>query len=326
MHGSGRFRPVRGRRTILLADVGGQATRRSSSGPDAQELLADFLVHLGLELQLSPKTVEAYRRDLSKLLGDQDSPRRVPDQRSIREHLKTLRQNHAPATVARSMAAIRGFGRFLEAESAVIEDPARGLLGAKLEDRLPKALSQSDIEAMLSSVPEDSDFAPRDRALLECLYATGCRASEVCDLRLDGVRRDLGLLRVLGKGNKQRLVPLSQRALGHLANYIDGMRTVLAAKRPTPSDRVFLSRTGRPLDRTRIWQILKATAERAGITAACSPHALRHSFATHLVHGGADLRAVQELLGHASLSTTQVYTKVDGARLKRVHEQFHPRG
>ncbi len=291
---------------------------------DARRWLADFLVYLGAELQLSKHTVAAYRRDLDRLLGEAPG---LPDTERIRRHLGALRRTHAPASVLRAAAAIRGFCRFLCAEGAISEDPAEGLLGARLEHRLPKALSRPNVEKLLAACPGDAPLAIRDRALLELLYATGCRVGELVTLEVGGVLDEHGFLRVRGKGSKERLLPLSDRARTSLRRYLDEVRPTLAARgRAEHAHHLFLSRTGRPLDRARVWQVVRATATRAGVRVACSPHSLRHSFATHLVSGGADLRAVQELLGHASLATTQVYTHVDRDRLRDVHGRCHPRG
>ncbi|MBK8977977.1 MAG: tyrosine recombinase [Planctomycetes bacterium] len=286
--------------------------------------LADFLVFLGAELQLSRDTVAAYRRDLERFLADVGDAEPNPD--AIRQHLRALRATHAEASVARAMAAIRGLCRFLCAEGVRRVDPAQGLLGARLEQRLPKALGRGEVERLLDAVDPTHPLALRDRALLEALYATGCRVSELIGLEVGGPLRDHGVLRVVGKGGKERIVPVSERGCAAIERYERELRPLLHARATRTTDRLFLSHTGRPLDRSRIWQIVRATATRAGLHVACSPHALRHSYATHLVMGGADLRAVQELLGHASLATTQVYTKVDRDRLKDVHRRFHPRG
>lgn len=295
-----------------------------SGAPQAH--LAEFLVWLGAELQLSPNTVAAYRRDLERLLEGVDS---LPDRASLLRHLGDLRESHAPASVARASAAIRGFYRFLHAEGAIDSDPAEGLLGARLEQRLPKALGRRSIEAMLAAAePADADdpLALRNHALMEVLYATGCRVSEAAGLELGSLLEDPRFLRVHGKGSKDRLVPVSVRARDALEAYRDQGRPKLAARAAKdPGDALFLTHRGRPLERVRIWQIVREAAARAGVTGACSPHALRHSFATHLVSGGADLRAVQDMLGHASLGTTQIYTHVDRDRLKAVHDRCHPR-
>jgi integrase/recombinase XerD len=251
----------------------------------------------------------------------------LPDRDGIARHLRQLARTHAAASVARAAAAIRGFWRFLHAEGLASEDAAAGLLGSRLERKLPNVLSRAAIERVLAAVPGDTELGRRDQALLHVLYATGCRASEATSLRTTSIVAEHRLLRAFGKGNKERLVPIGDRALMLLLDYRDDVRPVLRARaRRDPGDTLFLSRTGRPLDRVRVWQIVKAACAAAGLSVACSPHALRHSFATHLVAGGADLRSVQEMLGHASLATTQVYTHVDHERLRAVHEKFHPRG
>ena len=284
--------------------------------------MADFLVHLGAELQVSRHTVAAYRNDLERLLRGHKA---LPNREQIDQHLGELLSSHASASVARAAAAIRGFYRFLHAEGESHGDVTEGLLGPKLEQKLPKALSRRNIARMLDQEPT-TDLGVRNLALLHVLYATGCRVSEVLGLRTTSVIPEHRLVRAFGKGNKERLVPIADVALNWVNRYQQEVRPKLRQRAiRDPGDVLFLSRTGRPLDRVRIYQIVKAAAEEAGLTMACSPHALRHSFATHLVAGGADLRSVQAMLGHASLQTTQVYTHVDHERLRAIHQQLHPR-
>ncbi len=288
-----------------------------------QRHLADFLVYLGVELQVSPHTVAAYRNDLARFLRGHRS---LPLRADIDRHLTGLLPTHAPASIARAAAAIRGFYRFLHAEGLAADDVADGLLGPKLERKLPKALTRSAMRKLLDHSP-DGDLELRDHAMLHVLYATGCRVSELVGLRTTSVIAEHRLLRAFGKGNKERLVPIAAEALQWVKHYLAEVRPALRARaRRDPGDVLFLSRTGRPLDRVRIYQVVQAACRRAGLAAACSPHALRHSFATHLVAGGADLRSVQEMLGHASLQTTQIYTHVDHERLRAVHQKLHPRG
>jgi len=295
----------------------------AATNPTGQRALADFLVYLGVELQVSPHTVAAYRRDLRRFLAGHAA---LPGREAIDRHLGELLATHAPASVARAAAAIRGFCRFLAAEGLAAHDVAEGLLGPRLEQKLPNAPSRKAV-ARLLEVPADGLLGIRDRALLHVLYATGCRAGEVVGLRTTSVIPEHRLLRAFGKGNKERLVPIADVALDWLRRYLTEVRPALRARAAQdPGDVLFLSRTGRPLDRVRVFQVVRAAAARAGLAVACSPHALRHSFATHLVAGGADLRSVQEMLGHASLQTTQVYTHVDHERLRSVHQRLHPRG
>jgi integrase/recombinase XerD len=294
-----------------------------AAGADGNRHLADFLIYLGAELQVSPNTVAAYRNDVARLLHGQ---RTLPDRAAIERHLSSLLPTHAPASIARAAAAIRGFYRFLHAEGLAPDDVSEGLLGPKLERKLPKALTRANVARLLDHEP-DGDLDVRDHAILHVLYATGCRVSELTGLRTTSVIADHRLLRAFGKGNKERLVPIADDALAWVRRYVADVRPALRQRaRKDPGDALFLSRTGRPLDRARVYQIVQAACERAGLPVACSPHALRHSFATHLVAGGADLRSVQEMLGHASLQTTQVYTHVDHERLRAVHKKLHPRG
>ena len=303
--------------------MSGDAADRCGGGSLGRTALADFLVHLGAELQVSRNTVAAYRNDLQRLLKDAGG---VPDRRAIDRHLSELLATHAPASVARAAAAIRGFFRFLHAEGLAEDDVTDGLLGAKLEQKLPKALTRRQVQRMLERDAE-GDLAERDLAILHVLYATGCRVGEVVSLRTTSLVEEHRMLRAFGKGNKERLVPIADAALERVLRYRDEIRPRLRGRaRRDPGDALFLSRTGRPLDRGRVYQVVRRSAEQAGLDVACSPHALRHSFATHLVAGGADLRSVQEMLGHASLQTTQVYTHVDHERLRAVHQQLHPRG
>lgn len=286
--------------------------------------LADFLVYLGAELQVSPHTVAAYRRDLDRLLAGRAA---LPDRRAIDRHLSELLRDHAPASVARATAAIRGFCRFLLAEGMLDADIGEGLLGPKLERKLPKVLSRAAVARMLAAVTADDPLGIRDQAILQVLYATGCRVTEVVRLCTTSLVEEHRLLRAFGKGNKERLVPIADTALAAVQRYLRQVRPELRARANVdPGDVLFLSRTGRPLDRVRIYQIVQAAAAAADLRVACSPHALRHSFATHLVAGGADLRSVQEMLGHRSLQTTQIYTHVDHERLRSVHRRLHPRG
>jgi integrase/recombinase XerD len=299
------------------------AAGRNHAGGSPQRAMADFLVHLGAELQVSKHTVAAYRNDLERLLRGQ---KQLPDRNQIDRHLGELLASHAPASVARAAAAIRGFYRFLHAEGEVDGDVTEGLLGPKLEQKLPKALSRRNVARLLEREP-DSDLGIRDLAILHVLYATGCRVSEVLGLPTTSVIVEHRLVRAFGKGNKERLVPIADIALDWVERYRREVRPKLRARAlRDPGDVLFLSRTGRALDRIRIYQVVKKAAEEAGLIMACSPHALRHSFATHLVAGGADLRSVQEMLGHASLQTTQIYTHVDHERLRSVHQKLHPRG
>ena len=297
-----------------------------------------FLDFLSAEAGASPHTVAAYANDLRRLAEDLGT--RPIDQvvaADLELHLGKLRESHATASVARARAAIRGLFRYLFANEEIDRDPAQGLLSARLEETLPQTLTRRDVGRLLAEFDdaEGSDgtrragtrrvLRIRDRALLHILYACGLRVSEALSVEVDSLRLDHALVRVLGKGRKERLVPLADAASEAIARYLDEGRPLLAARAANSSPQLFLSRNGRPLDRVRAWRILRELAKRAGLAKLPSPHVLRHAFATHLVEGGADLRAVQELLGHASLATTQRYTHVDAERLRGLHRRFHPR-
>ena len=297
----------------------------SGFGPD----LADFLDALRVEAGVARNTTEAYRRDLERFLGHQAERGRgswtAIGPRDVVAHLAALRAaGAAEASVARCLAAVRMLLRHQIAEGRLAKDPCALISAPVLARHLPTTLSIEDVEALLGAAGASSWIDARDRALLEVLYATGARISEAVGLRTDALEPALGVLRLTGKGDKTRLVPLGARAREALTTWLETWRTGLPGAVGRPE--VFLTRTGRPMDRTAAWRRVKALALRAGIRAELSPHTLRHSFASHLVAGGADLRAVQELLGHASIRTTEVYTHLDAEQVRSVHRLFHPRG
>ena len=298
-----------------------------AAGPRAMYLPA-FVQYLRDECHLAANTVQAYARDLERFflwLGD-----RLPEQLSIQElgefaaYLAEETQL-APASVARALVALKMFYRFLELEGVVRENLAQLLVGPRLWNRIPFVLSPQQVEQLFQAPGPQDRWWLRDRALLELLYATGCRASEAAGLRMDDLHLDQGFCLCRGKGNKERLVPLNRRCVQALRRYLSQQRPELAARAPMPPVHVLLSARGNPLSRQRVWELVKRYARRIGAPEDVSPHTLRHSFATHLLAGGADLRQVQELLGHANLTTTQLYTHVDPSRLLRVHRKFHPR-
>ena len=300
---------------------------------DPEGLLAAWLDHLQVERGASPNTLAAYGRDVRIVLGaaglsEQDlfadgALARISPERLLRWLRTERKAGRAGSTLARRLAAIRGFLRFASAHGVIEGEPTAGLPVGKTWERLPKVLSKASVDALLASIPVDSALGLRDRALLECLYATGARVQECCDWRLEDVRLEQRVIRCIGKGRKERWVPLGEPAAEAIQRWLDDGRPDLDR---AGADRLFVSKSGRPLDRHRVYRLLQERVAAAGLTVDCSPHTLRHSFATHLLSGGADLRAVQELLGHASVQTTQVYTHVDRERLKEVHKRFHPRG
>jgi len=286
-----------------------------------------YLSYLQLERGLSPTTLSSYRQDLAlfeaflkqRRIGPWSKVRTL----HVREFLQSLRTSRTPATVARKLAAVKGLFKFLEAERVITQSPTAFIETPRLWRRLPQTLSLDEVTQLLDSIKEEG-LGVRDLAMLELLYGAGLRVSELTALDVGSINYEAGFLRCIGKGNKERIVPLGRRALEALARYLRTERPRLIARR-TGAPALFLNRRGGRLTRQRVWQVLRRHAAAGRITKTIGPHTLRHSFATHLLERGADLRTVQELLGHASISTTQRYTHVDRARLKAVHEKFHPR-
>jgi integrase/recombinase XerD len=293
------------------------------------EDLSAFRNYLTAERGLAKNTVLAYGRDLDRFAhwvvdgGLADYLR--PNLRELVQYLGRLRDEQlAPPSVARHLVALKMFYRFLRLEERAADSTVELLSSPALWERIPQVLSPDNVEKLLGAPQAEDRFYLRDRALLETLYATGSRASEVVGLRLEDVYLDSAFLKCMGKGRKQRVVPLGKPALAALREYLAEQRAQLVQMADVPW--VFVSRGGRVLTREMLWVIVKKYARRAGLNARVSPHTLRHSFATHLLSGGADLRTVQELLGHANIRTTQIYTHVDRERLRAVHRKFHPRG
>jgi len=299
---------------------------------DPEGVLQAWLDHLHVERGASPNTLAAYAGDVRAVLQacgleaaawHRAGALRCLTGASLLRWLRAAReQGTAASSIARRLAAVRGFARFAVSLAALDADPTAGLPTGRRWERLPKSLSRPQVDRLLGSIHGERPTDVRDRALLETLYATGARVQEACDWRLEDLRLPDRVLRCIGKGRKERWVPLGEDAAAALLAWLDGARPRLDR---AGSERLFLSRSGRPLDRVRVFRMLRERARSAGLSAELSPHTLRHSFATHLLEGGADLRVVQELLGHASVQTTQVYTHVDRERLKKVHRTYHPR-
>lgn len=291
--------------------------------------LESFVEYSAGECHLAENTVAAYRRDLRRFF-EWLAGRSIPELtiRDLADYAVWLHdKNLAPASIARHLVSLKVFFRYLQLEGVLKDNLAELLGNQKLWERVPKVLNQDQINRLFASPVRTDPFWRRDRAMLELLYATGCRASEMANLRLRDVHLTEGYCLCRGKGDKERVVPLGARAAEALQAYLEHERSVLVTRaRVTPLDWVLLSYRGRRLRRERIWELLKRYALRVGVPAEVSPHTLRHSFATHMLAGGADLRQVQEMLGHASIATTQIYTHVDAERLKAVHRKFHPRG
>jgi integrase/recombinase XerD len=290
--------------------------------------LEGFRDYLSLEAGHSGNTVDAYLRDLRRL-GEFALARGVrdPDQVTrtlLRDFVFLLKDlGLSAATIRRSVSAIRTYYGFLAGEGRVRNDPSDRLETPRRGRVLPDTLTVAEVEALLAAPGIDDPLAWRDRALLDLAYGAGMRVSELCGLGITDLLLTDGLVRVFGKGAKERLVPLGRSTIGTVSIYLHQLRPTL--DRGHGGGRVLLNARGEPLSRVGAWGIVKRSAERAGLRKRVTPHTLRHSFATHLLEGGADLRAVQEMLGHADLSTTQIYTHVDREYLRSVHRQFHPR-
>lgn len=294
------------------------------------EHLDSFLVYLTMNRGLSKNTIESYSRDISSLAAFLEErgisdPVAVsePDVAAFFEHLRGKKLS--PRSVARNIVSLKQFFRFLLTESVITEDPLRNTVSPKPARTLPHTLSLTEVEDLLRE-PEKgrSDEALRDRAMLEVLYATGVRVSELVALELNRVNLDHGYIITLGKGSKERIVPIGDAAIRKIRDYLSDARPRLLRGRA--SEYLFVtSRTASKMSRQRFWRMIKNYALSAGIHSHIAPHVLRHSFATHLLERGADLRSIQAMLGHSDISTTQIYTYVEKERLKRIHEKSHPR-
>lgn len=291
--------------------------------------IGPFLHYLMAECGVSPNTLAAYRSDVVRFNRWRKTHAPGPLAELAISSLVgyvdfLVRHGLAPSSIGRNLASLSTFFRFLIFDGRLTENVAKLLVAPAVWDRLPTVLGPSAVDRLLAAPNAETRLGRRDRAALETLYATGCRASEVVGLRPRDLDLKGGFARCVGKGDKERLVPLGERARAALSAYLGNDRPAMVARQPETTT-VFVSRTGRPLSRIGLWRIVKIHSQNVGLHADVSPHTLRHSFATHLLAGGADLRAVQEMLGHASIATTQVYTRVELSRLREVHSKFHPR-
>ncbi len=291
--------------------------------------LRDFLVHLKTERGLARNTIESYRRDLERYVrslreAGVTEPEEIGTEEVARFAEEEARSGLSARTLTRRHSSLRMFHRFLVEERILGKDPTAVLLSPRLPFRLPHALPLREVEKLLEGFPALGAIGIRDRALLEFLYATGMRVSELTGFPARGLSRREGYARCLGKGGRERVVPVGRRALAAVEVYLDRARPLLVRGRKTEA--LFVNHRGAPLSRMGVWKILRRRAREAGVEGKLSPHTLRHSFATHLLEGGASLRDVQEMLGHSDISTTQIYTAVDRTYLKEVHRTFHPRG
>lgn len=299
-------------------------TERSS------EVIDRFADSLWLSDGLARNTIDSYRRDITQLDRWMKAAGRQGAENAAAADLQEflahrIDTRHAsPRSTARLTSAMKRFYQFLLREKLVSADPSRGLQSPKLPRSLPKSLSEDDVEALLAAPDLRTPLGVRDKAMLETLYATGLRVTELVTLKIAQVSLDMNVVRVTGKGSKERLVPMGISAADWIRRYLDDARETILGGKKSPD--LFVTHLGKCMSRQMFWHGIKRHALRAGLQAALSPHTLRHAFATHLVNHGADLRVVQLLLGHADITTTQIYTHVARERLKRLHAQHHPRG
>lgn len=292
-------------------------------------LLDEWLEHLIVERNLSENTVDAYRRDVAEFLAHFKSPPATELERittaALTGYFKTLLDNHIAArSRGRKLSAIRMFYRHLVAQKHVHADPTQNMENPGAATYLPKVLNAKQVDALLSRPDQEAKEGLRDAAMLELLYSTGMRVSELVGVKSANLNMTGGYLTTMGKGSKERIIPLGERALEVVKRYIEKARPLYLKK--TNPGALFLTRLGKPMTRQMFWRIIKKYAATAGISTRISPHVLRHSFATHLLEHGADLRAVQMMLGHSSMTTTQIYTHINRTRLAEIQAKAHPRG
>lgn len=293
-----------------------------------KELIDEFINYLAVERGLSANTLMAYRRDLNKYTGFLATLGVASVSGVGRNHITEFmfdqkKKDMTAGTICRCLAAIKMFHRFLVRERLSKEDPTNLVDTPKIWKKVPDGLSQLEIEAMIEATKGKGWQAIRDNAILELFYASGMRVSELVNLKVENINFEIGYVRCIGKGSKERIVPIGKKAKEAVKKYCDLTRPKLVKGNITAV--LFLSRLGKKISRQSIWKLIKAYAKKAKIKKGIKPHTLRHTFATHLLEHGADLRSVQEMLGHADISTTQIYTHVDKERLKSVHKEFHPR-
>jgi integrase/recombinase XerD len=293
-----------------------------------ENYINQFIHYLTVEKGLSKNTQESYRRDLSSYnqylaeLGIQEVNNTT--RLHIVDYLMRLKElGRATTTLSRNLASIRSFYQFLLREKWIEKDPSSNVESPKIDKKLPQVLTVKEVESLLNGPELHHPFGIRDKAMLELLYATGIRVSELVSLNVSDVNLNMGFLKCFGKGKKERMVPIGQFAIDHLANYIERSRMYI--KRNANEEALFLNYHGKRLTRQGFWKIIKKYSELAHINKEITPHTLRHSFATHLLENGADLRSVQEMLGHSDISTTQIYTHVTRTRIKEVYAKAHPR-
>ncbi len=301
-------------------------SHRNNSENHPDLLLDQFINHLRVERGLADNTIESYSRDLIRFLQFLESRKISPfhvTQDHIMDYMGSLEGVLSVRSAARNLSAVKIFFRFLVSDGKIKSSPARLLESPKLPQRLPGVLTHHEVERLLSQPDVSKPRGQRDKAMLELLYATGLRVSELVGLKVSDINLEAGYVRTIGKGSKERMVPMGEKALKALRDYLSDGRIGLLKKGRSPN--LFLNPRVQPITRQGFWKIIKKYGVLAGINKEITPHILRHSFASHLLEGGADLRAVQVMLGHADISTTQIYTHVTRERLKQIHEKYHPR-
>jgi len=287
--------------------------------------IRSFINYCRVEKGLSPNTLEAYSRDLKALADFRKDQESLPGLEDLRIYIDSMyKTGLGPRSIARHIATLRTFYHFLASDGRIDADPTERLVAPKQWQSIPKFLNREEIERLLAAPDVSKPTGVRDRAMLELLYATGLRVSELCSLRLADVQFEAGVLRTVGKGNKQRIAPVGKFALAAVREYLAAARPGLLHGRSSPF--LFVTSRGGRLTRQAFWKLLVQNGKKVGIFHHLTPHVIRHSFATHLLEGGADLRSVQTMLGHADISTTQIYTHVMRSRLRQTIEQHHPRG
>ncbi len=300
----------------------------SASVQRSEELVDRFLDAIWMERGLSQNTLGAYRADLMTLgrgLAEQDKPIDLADKADLLAFIaKRVESGAKPRSTARQLSSFRRFFRYIMREGLRDSDPTADIEMPRIGRSLPQTLSEEEVDSLLSAPNTDEPLGHRDRAMLELLYATGLRVSELINIQQSQINFNEGVLRIVGKGDRERLIPLGEESQRWIRDFIDGPRMEILLERQT--DYLFPTRRGDRMTRQAFWHIIKRYAEKSGIRKKLSPHSLRHAFATHLLNRGADLRVVQLLLGHSDLSTTQIYTHVARERLKDLHSEHHPRG
>jgi len=294
---------------------------------NTSDVLADqFIHHLRIEKGLAKNTIESYSRDLTRYFGFLEKAKLNPlkaSQINIMEYVSSLAGSLSIRSIARNLSSLKAFYRFLVADEKIETNPARLMSNPKLPRRLPGVLSGEEVERLLAAPDASTSRGLRNRAMLELLYASGLRVSELVGLRIGNIDLEAGWVRTIGKGSKERMVPMGSIAQQSLKEYLTHSRPNLLKKRG--SSHLFVTSRAKPMSRQAFWKIVKRYSRQVGIKKEISPHSLRHSFATHLLEHGADLRSVQLMLGHSDISTTQIYTHVTRERLKQIHEKYHPR-